>query len=98
MFKSEKGFTLIEMLIVLMIISFLLILAVPNITDYNNTVEDKGCEAYEDLVRSEVQLFKIKEDQYPSDLTNLSSIDSTSDNVCLEGASIVNGEVIFNNE
>ncbi|MFD2637431.1 competence type IV pilus major pilin ComGC [Piscibacillus salipiscarius] len=95
MFKSEKGFTLIEMLIVLMIISFLLILAIPNIKDYNDTVENKGCDAYEDLVQSEVQLYKINEGVFPTDLTQLTSIDSTN-HTCLESAEIVDGKVNFN--
>ncbi len=44
--KNEKGFTLIEMMIVLLIISVLLIITIPNIGRHNATVNEKGCEAY----------------------------------------------------
>lgn len=33
---NERGFTLIEMLIVLMVISVLLLIAIPNVTEKNN--------------------------------------------------------------
>ncbi|SEP74293.1 competence type IV pilus major pilin ComGC [Piscibacillus halophilus] len=96
MYKSEDGFTLIEMLIVLMIITLLLILSIPNITKYNDSVEEKSCEAYEDLIKSEVQLYKIDHGRYPTELTQLDSIDSLDQHACLEGATIENGEVNFN--
>ncbi|MEH6949160.1 competence type IV pilus major pilin ComGC, partial [Bacillus sp. JJ634] len=44
--RNEKGFTLIEMLIVLLIISVLLIITIPNITKHQSTVQTKGCEAF----------------------------------------------------
>ncbi|MBD1222742.1 prepilin-type N-terminal cleavage/methylation domain-containing protein [Virgibacillus halodenitrificans] len=45
MLKNNRGFTLIEMLIVLMIISVLIILIVPNLSGKSKQVHDKGCEA-----------------------------------------------------
>ncbi len=44
--KNEKGFTLIEMLVVLMVISILLIITVPNITKNQSSIQEKGCEAF----------------------------------------------------
>ncbi|ELK46233.1 ComG operon protein 3 [Halobacillus sp. BAB-2008] len=43
--KNEKGFTLIEMLIVLLVISVLLIITIPNMTKNSQNIRDKGCEA-----------------------------------------------------
>lgn len=41
MFKNERGFTLIEMLIVLMIISVLIILIVTNLSGKSEEVNEK---------------------------------------------------------
>ncbi|MDV2580976.1 competence type IV pilus major pilin ComGC [Alkalibacillus haloalkaliphilus] len=71
MVKNNKGFTLIEMLIVLFIISVLLILTIPNVIKHNSFVDDTGCEAYVDLVQSQAQLYKLEEGSYPSELDEL---------------------------
>ncbi|PAD39477.1 competence type IV pilus major pilin ComGC, partial [Terribacillus sp. 7520-G] len=42
--RNEKGFTLVEMLIVLLVISVLMILIVPNLADKNDRVQSQGCE------------------------------------------------------
>lgn len=48
--RNEKGFTLVEMLIVIAIISVLIILFIPNLTGKTKDVNDKGCEALVHLV------------------------------------------------
>lgn len=57
--KNQKGFTLIEMLIVLTIISVLLILIVPNLSKKSETVQTKGCEALIQVAESQVQSYRI---------------------------------------
>jgi len=47
---KEKGFTLIEMLIVLAIISILLLVTIPNITRHNTVINNKGCEALINII------------------------------------------------
>ncbi|WP_394137468.1 competence type IV pilus major pilin ComGC [Cytobacillus oceanisediminis] len=44
--KNDKGFTLIEMMIVLLVISVLLIITIPNVTKHNSKINSKGCEAF----------------------------------------------------
>ncbi|WP_337747329.1 prepilin-type N-terminal cleavage/methylation domain-containing protein [Gracilibacillus saliphilus] len=43
--KNNKGFTLIEMLIVLAVISILLILFIPNLASKSENISEQGCEA-----------------------------------------------------
>lgn len=43
--KNEEGFTLVEMLIVLAIISILVLLIVPNAISILGTANEQGCEA-----------------------------------------------------
>ena len=44
--QQEAGFTLIEMLIVLLIISILILITIPNVTKHFATIDEKGCAAY----------------------------------------------------
>jgi competence protein ComGC len=71
--KNEKGFTLIEMMIVLMVISVLLIITVPNITQHNSTINTKGCEAYVKMVEGQVQAYNIDKKSLPSSVNDLVS-------------------------
>lgn len=43
--RNEKGFTLIEMLIVLAVVSILVLLVVPNAISILGTANEQGCEA-----------------------------------------------------
>ena len=49
--KRQNGFTLIEMLIVLLIISILILITVPNIAKHFATIDKKGCDAYVSMVQ-----------------------------------------------
>ncbi|SER16616.1 competence protein ComGC [Gracilibacillus ureilyticus] len=61
MLKNESGFTLIEMLIVLAVISLLLILFIPNLADKNNSIQDKGCEALIALAENQLLAYHLDE-------------------------------------
>jgi len=71
MFKQEKAFTLVEMLIVLLIISVLILLIVPNLTNKSKNIHQKGCSALVSLVESQVVSFKLDRGRLPNDLTEL---------------------------
>lgn len=55
---NQKGFTLIEMLIVLMVISVLLLIAIPNIAKHNSMINEKGCEAFLNIIVSKDNLLR----------------------------------------
>lgn len=69
--KENKGFTLIEMLIVLMIISVLLLIAVPQMNKSRNIVNEKSCQATIELIQSQVEAYQVSNDGLPADLTVL---------------------------
>ncbi|WP_164668622.1 competence type IV pilus major pilin ComGC [Virgibacillus doumboii] len=71
MLKNKKGFTLIEMLIVLMIISVLIILIVPNLSDKSKEVYDKGCNALISVVQAQVDAYYIEKKNYPASIDAL---------------------------
>ncbi|OZU89976.1 prepilin-type cleavage/methylation domain-containing protein [Virgibacillus indicus] len=78
MFKNNKGFTLIEMLIVLMIISVLIILIVPNLSGKSKGVHDTGCDALVKVVQAQVDLFYLDKGKYPADIDELVSTEYIS--------------------
>ncbi|WP_339228112.1 competence type IV pilus major pilin ComGC [Oceanobacillus sp. FSL K6-2867] len=79
MFNNNRGFTLIEMLIVLLIISVLIILIVPNLGDRSNEVHSKGCEALVTIVQGQVDVYYMENNSYPNSLDALVSDYLTED-------------------
>ena len=67
-YRCEKGFTLIEMMIVLVIISILLLIAVPNLAKNQNMASQKGCEATKDLIITQYYAYEIENGESPDDL------------------------------
>jgi len=72
--KTQNGFTLIEMMIVLMIISILLLIALPNMTKSNQVVKQKSCDATIRLVQSQVAAYEAENDTV---LTSLEPLKGT---------------------
>ncbi|MFV0380505.1 MAG: competence type IV pilus major pilin ComGC [Anaerorhabdus sp.] len=67
----KKGFTLLEMMIVLIILSILFLLAVPNIQKVIKTVDKKGCDALVKVVDSAILQYKLSNDVFPSSIQDL---------------------------
>ncbi|CDQ17984.1 competence protein ComGC [Halobacillus karajensis] len=89
MFKNEKGFTLIEMLIVLLVISILLIITIPNMSKNSTSVRAKGCEALIKTTEAQVEAYFIDHKVYPDDLSILVEEDYISQEKCPNGKSLV---------
>ncbi|WP_019242547.1 MULTISPECIES: competence type IV pilus major pilin ComGC [Bacillus] len=68
---NQKGFTLIEMLIVLLVISILLIITIPNIVKQQDSIQNKGCEAFVKMVQGQVQSYQIDNNKLPTSLSIL---------------------------
>ncbi|MBE2926569.1 prepilin-type N-terminal cleavage/methylation domain-containing protein [Anoxybacillus flavithermus] len=56
--RNEKGFTLIEMLIVLMVITILILITIPNVTKHNSMINNKGCSAFINIIATKGNLFR----------------------------------------
>ncbi|HLQ73798.1 MAG TPA: competence type IV pilus major pilin ComGC [Bacillota bacterium] len=69
--KKESGFTLVEMLIVLLVITILIILIVPNLSGRSEDVHTKGCKALVEVVQAQVDLYHLENGKYPNDLSAL---------------------------
>ncbi|WP_100373469.1 competence type IV pilus major pilin ComGC [Bacillus sp. FJAT-45037] len=86
--KHEKGFTLVEMLVVLMIISILLLIAIPNMTKNNEVAGSKGCEATVKLIQTQVHAYEIENGK------KLESLQPLLDENYIETSTCPNGEVL----
>lgn len=60
---KKKGFTLVEMLVVLGIISVLLLLFVPNLSKQKEAVRKKGDQAVVKVVESQMELYELERDK-----------------------------------
>ena len=61
-----QAFTLVEMLVVLLIISVLLLLFVPNLTKQKEAVNDKGKAAVVKVVESQSELYSLDKNEEAS--------------------------------
>lgn len=71
--KNNKGFTVVEMLIVLAIISVLLVLIIPNLNQKRTIINNKGCEALKETVNTQIYLYELEKNRLPSSISELVS-------------------------
>ncbi len=69
----KNAFTILEMMIVLLVISVILILTLPNIQQKEKVIRNKGCKALEDVVNSQIVLYEIENDETPTSTSQLIS-------------------------
>lgn len=93
---NKKGFTLLEMVIVMSAIVVLFLLTIPNITKTTDLIDDKGCDAQVKVIDAAILQYKIKNDKYPNDINVLISEGFISDkqSKCNNGKmiKIINGQ------
>lgn len=87
----KKGFTLLEMIIVLAILSVLFLLAIPNIQKVLEIVETKGCDAQLKVIDSAILQFKLFYGDYPNNMNDLVNAEliSTQQMKCQNNREIV---------
>ncbi|MFC4320747.1 competence type IV pilus major pilin ComGC [Litchfieldia salsa] len=86
---NQKGFTLIEMLIVLLVISVLLLIAIPNVTKHNSFINEKGCKAFLKTVEAQVQAFEMETGGKPTSVDDLITGGYLKEKKCPNGYDIV---------
>jgi len=67
----KKGFTLLEMIIVIAVISTLLVLTVPNVQRVMGIVESKGCEAQLKIVDTAILEYTLTKGSRPGSFADL---------------------------
>jgi len=69
--RDEKGFTLLEMAIVILVIAALLLIIIPNVSGVENNVDQTTNEALENTIETQKILYEMDDrgdDPTPADL------------------------------
>ena len=69
----KKGFTLLEMVVVVIIVSILFLLTVPNVSKVIDSVDNRACLAMTKVVDSAIAQFKLDYGSMPNSITDLVS-------------------------
>ena len=67
----KKGFTLIEMVLVMAVIVVLLLLTMPNIQRTLNVINEKGCDAQLKIIDAAILQWQLKYDGVPVSIQDL---------------------------
>ena len=78
--KAQKGFTLVEILIVVVILGILAAIVIPQFTDASTEAKNSALRSNLQTVRAQIELYKIQHDYTPpGPVTSFSSLMTTSD-------------------
>ena len=67
----KKGFTVLEMILVLSVISLIFLITLPNIQQKNKVIHTKGCEALTSVVDSQILLYEVENLVTPGSISDL---------------------------
>lgn len=87
---NNKGFTLLEMVVVVIIVSVLMLLTIPNVSKVINLVESKACDALTKVVDGSIAQFKLDYGSAPNSITDLVSAGYLQENqsTCSNGKTL----------
>jgi competence protein ComGC len=87
----KNGFTLIEMLIVMMAVTLLIMITIPNVTKTVSIIENTGCKSQLSLVDSAILQYKLEHERYPVTMEDLieGGLIKEEHRICQNGKEIV---------
>ncbi|MGX8835112.1 competence type IV pilus major pilin ComGC [Amedibacillus sp. YH-ame6] len=71
--NNTKGFTILEMMIVLSIIALVFLLTLPNIQQKEKIIRTKGCEALVEVANAQILLYEVENLVPPTSIQDLIS-------------------------
>lgn len=96
---KKAGYTLLEMIVVVMIISVLFLLAIPNVNKVMDTIDNKACDALTKVVDTAIIQFKLDYGVPPNNIQDLVNAGYISDQqkTCSNGKAlrIVGGHTTY---
>lgn len=87
--REVAAFTLVEMLVVLLIISVLLMLVIPNIMKQQTAIQKKGCDAYISVVEGQYQVYRIDHPNSKPSIDTLQNEKYIKSTVCPDGSPLM---------
>ncbi|MBQ9987268.1 MAG: prepilin-type N-terminal cleavage/methylation domain-containing protein [Erysipelotrichales bacterium] len=87
---NRKGFTMLEMLIVLSVISLIFTLTIPNIQKRLETIREKGCESLIEVVNANIIQYELDHGEVPQSIEDLVSEGylTQKQTTCMDGSAI----------
>lgn len=87
---SKRGFTLVEMLVVLIAVSGLMLLIIPNVSQSKDKIDEQSCTAYKELVSAQLEIYKIETntDAVSITITDLVTENYISSPSCQDGTTL----------
>lgn len=67
----KKGFTVLEMILVLTVISMVVLITIPNIVQKKKAINRVGCEALVEVVNSQILLYELENGEKPGTVDEL---------------------------
>lgn len=86
----KKGFTILEMILVLTVISIIVLVTIPNIAQKRKIINKIGCEALIEVVNSQILLYELNEGETPDSVEDLveEGYLTSSQCICPDGSEI----------
>jgi len=67
-YRSTRGFTLVELMVVVLILGALAFVAIPRISESSTTAKVNACKTNVDLLNSQIELYYATEGSFPATL------------------------------
>ena len=86
----KKGFTLLEMMVVLTVVALIFLLTVPNIARVMNVVNNQSCENQLKIIDTAILEYQLEYDYLPTSISQLveEELITEKQSVCRNGCSI----------
>ena len=62
----KKGFTILEMILVLMVVTVMILLTIPNISRKRQIINDVGCRALVEVVNGQILVYELNNGEVSS--------------------------------
>jgi type II secretion system protein G len=86
MLRNQRGFTLVELMIVIVIIGVLAAIAVPAYSSYVSKAQERTCEANRRTISTAAVMYYIEKGNYATDIDNLTDyLDNVTSLECPAG-------------
>lgn len=71
--RKKSGFTLVELLLVVVILGIMAVIAIPRITTSATTARENACATNIDTLNSQIELYRIDKNDWPASLETLTA-------------------------
>ncbi len=78
----KKGFTVLEMILVLTVVSVIILVTVPNITQKKEVINNVGCKALLEVINGQILMYELENGEKPGGVDDLVAEDYITESQC----------------